>query len=153
MGVTYHPTYFSYRVLSPYISRSRSSWPIIFQTIAQWFKPLVKNGQNLKEFEYRDVVYVYRGFRPWEIDFQEKKLRKSNIWGARGAFKTEFLQISRFFASCIRAKSFTKLKSNWILVFYRKDSNSQRIIFFNLIFWAKGAHLRPLFTIFGYFLP
>ena len=31
---------------------------------AQWFKPLVNNGQNLKEFEYRDVVYVYRGFRP-----------------------------------------------------------------------------------------
>ena len=30
----------------------------------QWFKPLVNNGQNLNEFEYRDVVYVYRGFRP-----------------------------------------------------------------------------------------
>ena len=65
---------------------------------AQWFKPLVKNGQNLKEFEYRDVVYVYRGFRPWEIDFREKNLRKSNILGARGAFKTDFLQISRFLA-------------------------------------------------------
>ena len=35
--------------------------------------------QNLKEFEYMDVVYVYRGFRPWEIDFREK-IFKIQTW-------------------------------------------------------------------------
>ena len=58
--------------------------PLRISTMPQWFKPLVKNGQNFKEFEYMDVVYVLWGFRPWEFDFQEKN-EENLIFGAQGA--------------------------------------------------------------------
>ena len=99
------------------------------------------------------MMYMFIGFFCHEKSISGEKIWKNLIFWAQGAhLRPIFYKFHDFLPPASEQSHSLNLKANnsgflTIKIQILKD------FFFNLIFWATGAHLRPFFTIFSYFLP